>query len=141
MKPTTNSPYYLYKGKIWLINASDKYSIRTDILKALLDQLTAMLDHHRKVFIYRFDLHVPEYTAHNTQITDFNRRLFKRIKSHYKVNRIGYGWVREIETAKQQHYHYTLFLDGSKINEPHSLIYSLSQVSCFASSAIQKRFL
>lgn len=121
MKPTTNSPLYLYKDKVWLINANEKYGIRTDILRALLDQIAAMVHHHRKVFVYRFDLRVSEYTDNNKIISDFNRRLFKRIKSHYKVKRIGYGWAREMENAKRQHYHYMLLLDGSKINEPHRI--------------------
>ena len=80
-----------------------------------------MLYHHRKVFVYRFDLHVSDYTDNNKIITDFNRRLFKRIKRHYKVKRVGYGWVREMEKSKQQHYHYMLLLDGSKVNEPHEI--------------------
>lgn len=80
-----------------------------------------MLSHHRKLFVYRFDLHLHANTTTNKIITDLNRPLFKRIKSKYKVARIGYGWVREIEKAKPQHYHYMLLIDGSKINYPETL--------------------
>ena len=121
LKHITNSPFYLYDDKVWVVNANKKYGLRTDILRGLLGQLGAMLHHHRKVFVYRFDLHVPSYTDSNKLITDFNRQLFKRIKSHYKVKRIGYGWAREKETSKQQHYHYVLMLDGSKVQTPHTI--------------------
>jgi hypothetical protein len=117
MKHIIHSPFYWYDDKAWYIN-SKASGIRTDILRAILKQLTTMLFHHRKVFVFRFDLHTPCYTETNEQITNFNRRLFPRIERHYKVNRISFLWVREQEKAKQQHYHYVLILDGSKVRLP-----------------------
>lgn len=120
MKHIHKHPVYLFEGRAWLVNAH-KSGLRTDILRSLLAQLLIMLDKHRKVFVYRFDLHVDHFTNTNKIISNFNRRLFKRIKSHYGVKRIGYCWVRELEKAKKQHYHYVLILDGSKINLPYNL--------------------
>ena len=120
MKHITHHQFYGYEGKAWRINVNGG-GIRTDILRGLLGQLVAMLSHHRKVFVFRFDLSSPTYTPTNKIISDFNRRLKKRIKAHYKVKRIGYGWAREQEKSKQQHYHYVLLLDGSKVNTPHKI--------------------
>lgn len=121
MKRVTNSPIHTHGGKRWWINAGDGFSLRTDILKCLLGQLDVMLQHHRKVFVYRFDLHVSEYTNNNKLVTNFNRRLFKRIERHYETNHIADCWVREQEKAKQQHYHYVLILDGGKVQNPYEL--------------------
>ena len=49
-------------------------------------------------------------------MTTFNRHFHRWIKRKYNTSRIGFGWAREQERAKQQHYHYALFLDGHKIN-------------------------
>jgi len=115
MKHTTYYPFYPYGERVWNINTKVS-GIRTDILRAMLKQLTTMLNSHRKVFVFRFDLHTAIYTETNELITNFNRQLFKRIKSRYKINRIGFCWAREQEKSKQQHYHYVLMLDGSKVN-------------------------
>jgi hypothetical protein len=120
MKHIIHSAFYWYDDKAWYIN-SKVSGIRTDILRAILKQLTIMLNHHRKVFVFRFDLHTPSYTETNEQITSFNRRLFPRIERHYKVNRISFLWVREQEKAKQQHYHYVLILNGSKVRSPYEI--------------------
>lgn len=114
MKHIIHHPLYWYDEKAWLINAKAS-GVRTDILRRLLDQLTTMLYHHRKVFAFRFDLHTATYTPTNKIISEFKRRLFGRIENRYKVKRIGYCWVREQEKAKQQHYHFVLLLDGSKV--------------------------
>jgi len=115
-----HSDWYWHEEKGWRIN-STKSGIRTDILRPILSQLSALLSYHRKVFVFRFDLHPPAYTDNNKLLTSFNRRLFRKIKRHYKINKIGFYWAREQEKAKRQHYHYVLFLDGSKINQPHRI--------------------
>ncbi len=120
MKHVITHNWYWYADKAWRINAKGK-GIRTDILRQLLKQLITMFEFHRKVFMLRFDLHVFSYTDTNKDITNFNRRLFKRIKQRYKTPRIGFVWVREQEKAKKQHYHYVLLLDGSKVQHPHTI--------------------
>lgn len=116
MRHITHNDWYWYADKFWAINTA-KSGIRTDTLRAMLGQFDTMLSFHRKVFVFRFDLHLFYGRETNTLITNFNRRLFKRIKRHYK-SRIAFTWVREQEKAKQQHYHYVLLLDGSKVNSP-----------------------
>lgn len=119
MKNTTKHPLYLYADQVWHLNT--KGEIYTHILRVMLGQFSTMLQYHHKVFLYRFDLHIPNYTECNSCITVFNRRLFKRIKQHYKTKRIGFTWVRELEKSKRQHYHYVLFLDGSKVRSPYMI--------------------
>ena len=89
-------------------------------MKALGDRFCDTLEHHSQVLIVRFDLHVPQYTEDNAQISEFMAKLSYWIKSHYKgVNEVRYVWVREHEKAKQQHYHIVLMLNGNKIRNPH----------------------
>jgi len=130
-KDTHSSEFYTYQNCIFKVNATKRTPVRKDILKKILDQLIATSTYHHKLFIFRFDLHIKEYTNNNKVITDFNRRLFKKVKRHYKVKRIGYVWVREQEKSKKQHYHYVLILDGSKVNSPHSLQTWISAIWSF----------
>jgi hypothetical protein len=44
--------------------------------------------------------------------------LFKWLKRKYNLKRIGFIWCRELETARQQHYHYAVMIDGHKANYP-----------------------
>ena len=93
----------------------------THILRPMLAIFGAVLDRHSKVFVYRFDVHVPEHTADNKIIGDLMRRLKKRIKTRYKISHVAYFWVREQERAKRQHYHVVFFLDGHKVRHPYQI--------------------
>lgn len=119
MRYITKQEWFEYRGKIWSVNPT-KSGLRTDILKAILGELNEMLCRHRKVFVWRFDLHLPYQTDNNKLITDFNRRLRKRVKRHYQ-SEFCFAWVREQERAKSQHYHFVLILNGSKVNHYHQL--------------------
>ncbi|MBR9727509.1 inovirus-type Gp2 protein [Shewanella intestini] len=119
MTQITHQKWFEYRDEIWSINSS-KSGLRTDILKAILGELDEMLCRHRKVFVWRFDLHLPYPTDDNKLITDFNRRLRKRVERLYD-SEYCYAWVREHEKAKSQHYHFALILNGSKVNHYHQL--------------------
>lgn len=112
----TNENCYILEGKIWSIN-SRKSGCRTDILRAILGEFSTALAIHRKVFVFRFDLHLQHYTRNNRLITDFNRRLARRIKNKYDCL-YRYCWVREQGQAEAQHYHFVIFLNGSKVQYP-----------------------
>lgn len=103
-------------------------------LKAFKDQLDAMLSHHSKVFVFRFDIRIKEdnyyndegieldtFTDDNQVITNFLRVFNRWLKGRYNLLRIGYIWCREIEDAKKQHYHLVFMVDGNKINKSASL--------------------
>jgi hypothetical protein len=87
----------------------------------MINQVDAMLSYHSKVHIIRFDLRILDFTNTNEIMTVFNRRLHKWLKRKYDLKRIGFIWCRELETAKQQHYHYALMVDGHKINYPYEI--------------------
>lgn len=89
--------------------------IYTHILKRMLEQLEIMLQHHSKVHMIRFDLHIPDYSDNNKIISDFIGKYKSELIKEYQFKRIGYAWAREIEKKKNQHYHFVIFLDGHKI--------------------------
>ncbi|MDO7084017.1 inovirus-type Gp2 protein [Pseudocolwellia sp. AS88] len=103
--------------KTWWVNSSGSGLISHGI-KAMINQVDAILSHHSKIHIIRFDLRVYEYTENNGIMTVLNRRLHKWLKSKYDLKRIGFVWCRELETSKQQHYHYALMIDGHKVKYP-----------------------
>ena len=117
------SPLMEFNGENWQIDTRTS-GINHDMMQAILRQLFAMLSHHNKVLVFRFDLHCPDHTNTNKNITDFLRRLSRRVIRHYELTRFGYCWAREQEKAKQQHYHFALMLDGNKIQKP-SLIWEM----------------
>lgn len=102
-------------GQTWRVNSKGSGLI-SHAIKSMINQVDAMLSHHSKIHIIRFDLRVYEYTENNGIITAFNRRLHKWLKRKYNLKRVGFMWCRELETAKQQHYHYALIIDGHKVN-------------------------
>lgn len=115
-------------GKTWHVN-SKKSGLIVHQIKAIINQLEAMLSYHSKVHVIRFDIRLYEYTDDNKLITNFNRRLFKWLKRRYGFKRIGFAWVREHESAKQQHYHYALMIDGHRVNYPKDINHKICEIS------------
>jgi hypothetical protein len=101
--------------KIYRVNAGENKSLRTDILKPLINTLAAMQQKYCRVHVMRFDLHMPDFTETNKIMSLLQRRLFRRIRAKYKTKDIGFVWVRELERAKPQHYHCVIYIDGNKI--------------------------
>jgi hypothetical protein len=46
----------------------------------------------------------------------------------YNLKRVGFIWCRELETAKQQHYHYALMIDGHKVNYPYEITNKIKEL-------------
>ena len=119
MRRSTNQISYQHMNQVFPINTHDgKYSCEEEILNSGISQLLAMLSYHSRVFTLRVDLHLREYEPSNIRISKLMHRLVKWMKCHYKMQRVGYLWVREKESAKSQHYHLMLYLDGNKIRYP-----------------------
>ena len=112
------SEYYIRFGEIYRVNSNNRKNLRTDILKPLIDSLELMLAKYCRVHILRFDLHLTEFTSDNRIMSTLQRRLFRRVRTKYKVQNIGFVWVREKEKAKAQHYHCAIYLNGNKIRHP-----------------------
>jgi hypothetical protein len=127
MSYITHDKAITVNGNTWWVNSKGSGLI-SHSLKVMINQIDAMLSHHSKIHIIRFDLRVYEYTENNAIITVFNRRLHKWLKRKYNLKRIGFMWCRELETAKQQHYHYALIIDGHKVNYPHELTNKVKEI-------------
>lgn len=133
MRVISNEPTIELDGLILPVYTS-KGDYYVEPLVAIKDQLDAMLSHHSKVFVFRFDIRIKEnsyydeegneydtFTDDNQIITDFIKAFNRWLKRKYKLPRIGYVWCRELEKAKKQHYHLVLMVDGNKINATTSL--------------------
>ena len=95
------------------INTRTGSGVRQDILMAMITELKAMQRRYSRVFLTRFDLHLPEFTSADVG-NEYIRQLFKRLRSCLASNNNGlsepiidfaYGWVCEQEKASQPHYH------------------------------------
>lgn len=113
----STTDFYCYGGCHWKVN-NHKSGCYTPILKTSFEQIFNFHSHHLKMLAIRYDLHQPSYVLLNKQITVFFRRLSKQLKAKYKIQRLGYIWVREQENAKSPHYHIVLLLDGKHIMYP-----------------------
>ncbi len=113
-----------FMGMVCEVNAGKKKNKRVDwvILKAILSQLETMINHHNKVVVIRFDLHQQHYTPNSKHLNIYFRQVIKKAKRKYNLSRVGYGWVREVERAKKQHYHCFIILDGNKVKNAYQLM-------------------
>ncbi len=105
-------------GEEMKINSNDKHGCFIEILEQIKQQLDAMLSHHSRIMVVRFDLHTSTCTADNRLLSSFIRKIRKKLKSYYGLTRVGFVWAREQEKAKSQHYHLALFLDANKVRFP-----------------------
>ncbi len=130
MKYVSYQDYIEHFGEIFEVQAKPS-GIHTAPLKAFIDELNFMLSKHSRVFLFRFDLRFADdniLTDNSKIITIFIRRLRRFIEPHYKTKDLAYSWARELEKAKQQHYHFVLMLDGNRINHPQSLCKKIRQI-------------
>lgn len=109
-----------FMGETYWVNSRIS-GLYTKILGVILGQLEAMLSHHNKVLLIRFDLRQTEYTDSNEAITRFFKRLGEYLKPKHKLKRMGFVWVRELERAKSQHYHCFLLVDGNKFKTSYKI--------------------
>lgn len=90
-----------------------------DIFKKMVRQLDLAIGTHKRVLLYRFELRMKSYASDNKVMTQLFDRLIKKLKREYAgIHSIAYGWAREIETGKGQHYHCFIALDGDKVRYP-----------------------
>ncbi|MDA3137372.1 YagK/YfjJ domain-containing protein [Vibrio metschnikovii] len=124
MRYLTNSPYLKIDGQIWEVNtgSNQQYKICPKHMKAIINQLNAMCSYHKRVMVLFFNLSMPSYTDNNRQVSAFIGAVRSMLAREYSMKRFGYSWVREMEKAKQQHYHVALFLDGKQILYPDRIL-------------------
>ena len=111
---------FKYKGEIIKIQQG-KQGAYVEILNKMIEQLDCSIKIHKRVLVHRFDLHPNYYSDDNKVLSRFINRIKQEIFRKYEILNIGYGWVREQERSKKQHYHLVIFLDGNKIRHPKKL--------------------
>jgi len=124
-KPTNRKTVYFdenyeYNGEIVKIQQG-KQGAYIEILNKSIEQLDIALQIHKRILVYRLDLHVNYYEGINKRISKFMNRLKQWIKRNYDMKDIGYVWARERGISEEQHYHLALYLDGNKIQHPKKL--------------------
>lgn len=115
-------------GEQLQIQADDKQGCFIEILWRVKQQLDAMLSHHSRVMVVRVDLHAAGYTANNYLLSNFIRKMRKKLKRQYDLTRIGFIWVREQEKSKSQHYHFALLIDANKVRYPNKIIKTMEEI-------------
>jgi len=112
--------HYKYNDETVTIQQG-KQGVYIETLNKIIEQLDIALQIHKRILVYRFDLHVNYYEGNSKCLSKFMNRLKQWIKRNYGIIDIGSIWVREREKAKEQHYHLALYLDGNKIQHPKKL--------------------
>ena len=112
---------YFEHNDEWLEVLQGDKGLYIQILNKIIEQLDAAIKIHKRVLVYRFDLHVNHYEDDNQRLTKFFNRLKLWLFRNYKIKKVGHIWAREKETSKQHHYHCALYLDGNKIQHPKKL--------------------
>ncbi|WP_396622285.1 inovirus-type Gp2 protein [Marinobacter sp. W-8] len=127
MKTVTHEEQITLDGVCLPINTTKSSGCYVEILEACKGQLDAMGAWHSRLFVYRFDLRLKEYTEDNKIMSDFIRAVRKMVKRKYPISRMGFLWGREQASAAGQHYHVALILDGNKIHHPAKLQVHLTE--------------
>ena len=92
------------------------YGCNVDILARADALLQHMENRHCKVLFVRFDVRFPQdgqYKQNNTLFTNFMATFIKYCQR--KKFDPAYLWVREQDSAHNQHYHCVLLLNGNKV--------------------------
>lgn len=110
-----------HRGTDYAINGGKTRGVYLPIVHKAIAQLDICIERWGRVFTLRFDLHQKVKGDDSYMLTKFRKNLSERIQRKYGISEIGYQWVREQEIAKQQHYHFALFMDGDKIRHPSAL--------------------
>ncbi len=92
-----------------------------EILEVIVDQIDAMQSHHSRVLVLRVDLHLHEWTASNSVVSELISRFRKKL-ARRDIKRLGYIWCREQDGSDAQHYHFAFLIDGNKHRHPKRLI-------------------
>ncbi|MBM7038213.1 YagK/YfjJ domain-containing protein [Vibrio ulleungensis] len=121
---------YCYLNTVW--NVYDcAGGLNDTYLDKIFATLHALSEQTIKLFVLRFDLHLPKYTELNTHISDLRDRLYEHIEQNIKSRERNYVvaqkrkaliWAREQISSKAQHYHCALILDGNLFNNPTNIL-------------------
>ena len=111
----------VHNGTTYEILAGENYGIYLSIVHKMIDQLEICQEKWGRVFAVRLEPRQDYYRGDNKLMSRFICNFKKKILIKYGIREMGFQWCREIETAKQQHYHVVVFLDGYKVNSAWSI--------------------
>ncbi len=118
MRKLTNKPAVKIDGlELPILNTGKDgkiYNCYVEPLQRFKREIDAMLSHHCKIFVLRFDVHVHTHSQTNEVISKFRKSYADRIKRYYKTKNVAYVWCREVEKSKKQHYHFAVIVDGNE---------------------------
>ncbi|WP_341708109.1 inovirus-type Gp2 protein [Halopseudomonas sp.] len=116
---------HLYGGYPVNTNGEEEQRLDTDILEAQKLRFEEMTNRYSQCLLIRFDLHIPKDTPINPLEENklvsrfFNELIHKCLKRGFggreKHKYAAYFWVREINKAKNAHYHCWIMVDRHKI--------------------------
>ncbi|TWX55255.1 YagK/YfjJ domain-containing protein [Colwellia hornerae] len=129
MKKVTKSQTITMDGIELDINTKDYSGCYINILQIFKNKIDTMLTYHCKVFTYRFDLHLKSATDYSEGVSKFIKKLRKKLRSIWDLEKMGYIWAREQHDAEAQHYHFCLMLDGNKIQNSKNLRKTLMEIA------------
>ncbi|MDN7125908.1 inovirus-type Gp2 protein [Pseudidiomarina sp. 1APR75-33.1] len=112
--------WFHHRGVDWQVNTRGS-GLDPQILRKVIDVPLWMLTHHRKVFLFRFDLSCNTSQPNNKQLSRFLCRIKTKICREHYSRRVAICWAREIHSAKTPHYHIAIALDGSRVNSSYRL--------------------
>lgn len=119
VKSITQDASICLNGRQLPVNNADGKSLGcfVPILWRLENQMTAVLSHHSRMWVVRFDLHCNEFVEDNQLISRFMKQLMRRLPKDYaRLGRTGYLWARETgSVCGKTHYHLVLLLNGNAI--------------------------
>ena len=127
MRKTHFGRFYTYQEARYEIASNKQYGIYIETMDKILEQFTIAEQIHKRLFVFRFDLGIDNFTADNKLLSQFMGKFIKHIKRKYQTNHIGYLWAREQNESDTQHYHIALILDNRKINNPSALIRKINK--------------
>ena len=133
MRILTNEPTVTIDGLELPIQNMGKdgkiYNCYVEPLQRFKREIDAMLSHHCKIFILRFDVRIYTNSQTNEVISNFRKSYAERVKRYYKTKNVAYVWCREVETAKKQHYHFAVIVDGNETKVGGALQYMAEEVA------------
>jgi len=112
---------FVHDGVEYKVNGKGS-GIYKEAMTSIIQELLAANAIHKRLLVVRFDLHSHSFGKDSAEISAFIEQIKLWIKRHYQTSDIGHVWARELETAKAQHYHLALFIDGNKIRHPKKLL-------------------
>ncbi len=130
------SQQYCYLNTVWNV-----YDCAGGLSNTHLDKiftvLHALSEQSKKLFVLRFDLHLPNFSSFNKDVSELRDRLFEKIdqdidsrtrKYISAKKRKALIWAREQESSKAQHYHCALILDGQLFNHPKKVMLLIRKI-------------